>query len=82
MLETHHLENAGTLDDRPELYADEVIAICERILRDCTDNSPRNSAIQTLVCLYGNPHSGKFDEAKAAQIPSIVAGKRCFLTPI
>ena len=35
-----------------ESNAKECIAICERILRDCTDNDIRNSAIQSLVYLF------------------------------
>lgn len=41
---------AADADEKSE----EVIAVCERILRDCNENGPRSSAIQTLVMLYGN----------------------------
>lgn len=44
----------GMEKDVVESNAKECIAICERILRDCTDNDTRNSAIQKLVYLYSH----------------------------
>ena len=37
-----------------ERNAKESIAICERILRDCTESDTRNSALQILVHLYSH----------------------------
>lgn len=45
--------------------AKEVISVCERILRDCTDNSVRESAIQILVYTYARPYLAVADEGKA-----------------
>ncbi len=44
----------GMENDVVESNAKECIAICERILRDCTDNDIRNSAIQMSVFLYSH----------------------------
>ncbi len=45
----------------------ELISVCERILRDCTDGSCRESAVQLLVYTYSQPWSDVADEEKAAE---------------
>lgn len=47
--------------------AKEVVSICGRILRDCTDNSIRESAVQMLVYTYGRRYIAIADEAKAEE---------------
>ena len=47
--------------------ARELIPICERILRDCTDQEIRDSAIQILVMTYAWPYSDMADEEKAVK---------------
>ncbi|MBE6622199.1 MAG: helix-turn-helix transcriptional regulator [Ruminococcaceae bacterium] len=47
--------------------AKEVISICERILRDCTDNAIRSSAIQILVLTYSRSYLTVADEGKAVK---------------
>ncbi len=59
----------ATMDRSFEEYQQnthELISICERILRDCTDGSCRESAIQLLVYAYSWPWSDMADEEKAA----------------
>ena len=60
-----HLANSIYVSshDRDEQSLKEVIAICERILKDCTDNDIRNSALQLLV--YS--HSQLENEEKAVE---------------
>ncbi len=50
-----------------ESNAMECISICERILRDCTDNDIRNSAIQKLVYLYAYQSGSWSSEEKAVE---------------
>ncbi len=62
----------ATLDTRFEesefqANARELIPICERILRDCTDQGIRDSAIQLLVYTYAWPYSDMANEEKAVQ---------------
>ncbi len=45
--------------------AKEVISICERVLRDCTDDRYRESAIQLLVYTYTLDYTDVADEAMA-----------------
>ena len=45
--------------------AKEVVDICERILDGCTENGPRESAIQLLVYTYGSDRYSFADEKKA-----------------
>ena len=47
--------------------ARELIQVCERILRDCTDQGIRDSAIQLLVYTYSWRWSDVADEEKAVQ---------------
>ncbi|MDR0916142.1 MAG: helix-turn-helix transcriptional regulator [Oscillospiraceae bacterium] len=51
------------LDKFDEKYRDEVIALGERILRECTDSEPRYSAIQILTYV----HSAMGDREKAKE---------------
>ncbi len=51
--------------------ARECVAICERILRDCTESAPRGSAIQLLTFLYGNAHMPFADENTAVKYASM-----------
>ena len=53
--------------DELEKNANESIAICERILRDCTENELRNAAIQILVHLYSNKDFSIANEEKAVE---------------
>ena len=62
----------STLDTRFEesefqANARELIPICERILRDCTDQEIRDSAIQLLVFTYAWPYSDMANEEKAVE---------------
>ncbi len=57
-----------------ESNAIECIAICERILRDCTDNDTRNSAIQILVYLYSYEGCSWENEAKAVEYAMMAGG--------
>ncbi len=61
----HSTLHIGYSWEEKEKNAQEAAAICERILRDCTDQDVRDSAIQTLVYLYGNPRLSFADEEKA-----------------
>lgn len=45
----------------------ETVAICERIVRDCTDREIVDRAIQLLVYIYGNGQLALADEEKAVQ---------------
>lgn len=58
-----------------DIYINETIEICERILRDCTESCWRDGARQMLVMIHGNPHYGHLDEKKACayagEAPSI-----------
>ncbi len=47
--------------------ARELIPICERILRDCTDQEIRDSAIQLLVMTYAWPYSDMANEEQAVK---------------
>lgn len=62
--------------DNNSKYANavECIAICERILRDSTDNNARTSAIQILVMLYSYKDFDFADEQKALNYAQL-AGK-------
>ncbi len=51
--------------------AEECAALCERILRDCTDPEIRSSVLQTAVYLYTNPNAPVADEQKAAAYASM-----------
>jgi len=64
----------GMGKDVVERNARECIAICERVLRDCTDNSIRNSAIQKLVYLYSYKDGSWSDEEKAVEFAMLAGG--------
>lgn len=51
--------------DSCEQNAQEVVAICERILNDCTDQGIRESAIQLLVFTFADPALSIANEEKA-----------------
>jgi len=51
--------------------AEECAALCERILRDCTDPEIRSSILQTAVYLYTNPNAPVANEQKAAAYASM-----------
>ena len=57
-----------------ESNAKECIAICERILRDCTDNDLRDSAIQLLVYLYSYKDGIWSSEEKAVEYAMMAGG--------
>lgn len=50
-----------------EKTAKECIAICERILRDCSENEARNQAIETLVHMYSLKDYSFANEDKAVE---------------
>ena len=60
----------GEQDDKIA-NARECIAVCERILRDCTESSPRGTAIQLLTLLYGNARLPFADEDTAVKYASM-----------
>lgn len=69
----------ATLDSRFEesefqANARELIPICERILRDCTDQEIRDSAIQLLVMTYSWPYSDMADEDMAVKYANMAGG--------
>lgn len=51
--------------------ARECVTVCERILRDCTESSPRGTAIQLLTLLYGNARLPFADEDTAVKYASM-----------
>ncbi len=57
-----------------EANARECITICERILRDCTDTSTRDAALQLLVLTYSDRDSGFADEEKAVRYAQSATG--------
>ena len=57
----------GGYEDDFEKNAKEVVDICERLLRDCTDNNIRNSAIQLLVFTHSAKDLPWADEKKAEE---------------
>lgn len=57
--------------------AAEAVAICERILRDCTDSAIRNRTIQTLVLLHSSHPYSAADESKAVEYANMAAGFYC-----
>jgi Predicted transcriptional regulators len=63
--------------DTYEDKANEAISICERILRDCTDNSPRSGALQSLVMLYENKYLSVADEEKAVKYANMANSIYC-----
>ncbi len=63
--------------DTYEELAKEAISICERILRDCTENSPRSSAIQLLVFIYGDKYLSIADEEKAVKYANMADSICC-----
>ncbi len=65
--------------DNFEQYANavECISICERILRDSTDNNIRNYAIQSLVFLYSHKEFDFADEQKAIEYAQMAGDFFC-----
>lgn len=65
--------------DNDSKYANavECIAICERILRDSTDNDARTSAIQNLVKLYSHKDFDFADEQKALDYAQLAGNLFC-----
>lgn len=59
--------NSNEFSKLHEENAAEAVAICERILRDCTDNNIRKGAIQTLVYTYSQRTLSFADENKAVE---------------
>lgn len=56
-----------------EENAKEVISLCERILRDCTDNNERNGALQLLVFTYGDFTLSVANEKKAVSYANMTS---------
>ena len=54
-------------EDDYQANAREVISICERILRDCTDSDHRESAVQMLVYTYARQYLAVADETRAEE---------------
>lgn len=52
-------------DETSKKTAEECVSLCERILRDCTEDDYRQSAIQTLTYIYSFKGSPFSDESKA-----------------
>ena len=63
----HTLFSPGFDHEESEQNAKELIAICERILQDCTDNDIRNSATQLLVYTYSTKWLSIKSEEKAVE---------------
>lgn len=63
--------------DTYEDKATEAISICERILRDCTDNSPRSSALQSLNMIYKCKYLSVADEEKAIKYANMADSIYC-----
>ncbi len=57
--------------------AKEAVEICERILRDCTDNATRNRTIHTLVLLHSSHPYSVANEQKAVEYANQAAGFYC-----
>ncbi len=57
----------GGDSDELEKNAKESIAICERILRDCSENEARNHAIETVVHMYSLKDYSFANEDKAVE---------------
>lgn len=57
----------NTFKDTYKQNAEEAVSICERILKDCTDNRIRELALQILVFSYANTDLPFADEEKAEQ---------------
>ena len=66
--------SGSCFDDHREVYAKEAIAICERIVKECTDNSIRSSALQTLVYTYSIGYLECADEKKAVEYAEMADG--------
>jgi len=47
--------------------AQEIITLCEKILRDCRDTKTRENAVSTLVSVYSHPLLAVADEEKAME---------------
>lgn len=75
----------GSGEKVDESNAREAISICERILRDCTDNEIRSFALQMLVILHSTPQAcaAVADEEKAVNLatsaPSFYTSKEFLL---
>ncbi len=69
----HSTLHIGYSREEKEKNAQEAVTICERILRDCTDQDVRDGAIQRLVYLYGDPRLPFADEEKAEKY-ALMAG--------
>ena len=61
------LHSGKKFENDCEQNAKEAVLICERILKDCTDNNIRESALQLLVYTYATPSLSFADETKAEQ---------------
>ncbi|HJA58052.1 MAG TPA: helix-turn-helix domain-containing protein [Firmicutes bacterium] len=63
--------------------AAECAALCERILRDCSDPEIRSSVLQTAVYLYANRNAPVADEQKAEayakMLPSLYCSRELLL---
>lgn len=60
--------------DIREANAKEVVAICERIIKNCTDNKTKSNALQLLVMTYGNGDYSFADEEKAVEYANMADG--------
>ena len=57
-----------------EANAKEIIAICERIVRDCSNKDIISNALQLLVMTYGNGRFSCADEKKAVEYANMADG--------
>lgn len=60
--------------DIREANAKEVVAICERIIKNCTDNKTKSNALQLLVMTYGNGGYSFANEEKAVEYATMADG--------
>ncbi|MBQ7827468.1 MAG: helix-turn-helix transcriptional regulator [Clostridia bacterium] len=70
----NHSEEFDHVQDQ---NAKEAVDICERILRDCTDNGVRESAIQILVLIYSTDNLAIADEEKAVEYANMAGSFIC-----
>ncbi len=70
----NHSEEFDHVQDQ---NAKEATDICERILRDCTDNGVRESAIQILVLIYSTDNLAIADEEKAVEYANMAGSFIC-----
>ena len=66
--------NRDEPEDIREANANEVVAICERIIKSCTDNEIKSNALQLLVFTYSDGCFSFADEKKAVKYANMADG--------